>query len=292
VELIYRPALLAQAVVRYVSTKAGVNADRHFAFVVTDPQPDMAPHWGECTTPGYDSASLARTPPPGGKQSPDLPPGLADPKKLAAWQKDLVNYLYRTADFGLHQNPALKLFSRPGQSYEEFRAQCQRAANAKRDEELEKIRARYDKKIDALEAKRAAEARELNQNERELQARESESRWTGIENLLGIAIGRSPYRMFSTSEQKKRLAQKAKHEVSESQETITELEAQIAALKAEAQPLFQTVADKWAATAQDIHELRVTPKRSDILIELFGVGWLAHWQIEADGQMIEIKAMG
>jgi hypothetical protein len=204
----------------------------------------------------------------------------------------LISYLYRTADFTLHQNQTLKLFSKPGQSYEEFRAQCQRAAHLKRDQELEKIRARYDKKIDALEAKLAAEARELNQNEQELQARESESRWTGIENLLGVAIGRSPYRMFSTSEQKKRLAQRARHDVSESKEIITALEAQIAALKAEAQPLFQAVADKWAATAQDTHELRVTPKRSDILIELFGVGWLPHWQIEADGQMIEIKAMG
>ncbi|MCI0353437.1 MAG: hypothetical protein L0099_00130, partial [Acidobacteria bacterium] len=171
-------------------------------------------------------------------------------------------------------------------------AQCQRAANLKRDQELEKIRARYDKKIDALEAKLAAEARELNQNEQELQARESESRWTGIENLLGVAIGRSPYRMFSTSEQKKRLAQKAKHDVSESQETIAQLEAQITALKEEAQPLFQAVAEKWSATAQDIHELRLTPKRSDILVELFGVGWRPHWQIEADEQMIEIAASG
>jgi hypothetical protein len=292
VELIYRPALLAQAVVRYVSTRAGVNADRRFAFLVDDPQPDVAPHWGERLALGHDPASLARTPPPAGKQSPDLPPGLADPKKLAAWQKDLISYLYRTADFTLHQNQTLKLFSKPGQSYEEFRAQCQRAAHLKRDQELEKIRARYDKKIDALEAKLAVEARELNQNEQELQARESESRWTGIENLLGVAIGRSPYRMFSTSEQKKRLAQKARHDVSESKEIIAALEAQIAALKAEAQPLFQAVAEKWSATAQDIHELRLTPRRSDILVELFGVGWRPHWQIEADGQMIEIAAIG
>lgn len=290
VELIYHPALLAQAVVRYVSARANVNADKRLAFVVADPQVDMAPHWAENAARTLEAGAISRVAPPDVKQSADLPPGLAEPKKLAAWQKDLLNYLYRTADFTLHQNLTLKLFSRPGQSYEEFRVLCQRTANAKRDEELVKIRDRYDKKIDVLEAKLAAEERSLNKNEADLEARESESRWTTAENLLGLAFGRGPTRMFSTSEQKKRLAQKAKHEVNESRETIDELTQRIAALKAEAQPLFQAAADKWAAAAQDIHELRITPKKSDILVELFGVGWLPYWQIQADGMPIEIPA--
>ncbi len=290
VELIYHPALLAQAVVRYVSAKANVNADRRFTFVVEAPQPDMAPHWAESAAAPLAANALARTPPEAGMQNPDLPPGLSDPEKLAAWQKDLLNYLYRTADFTLHQNPALKLYSRPGQSYEEFRATCQRAADAKRDEELEKIRARYDAKIDKLEAKLAAEQRELGQNEDELRARESESRWTTAENLLGVVFGRGPHRMMSTSEQKKRLEQRAKHDVAESEQTIENLKLQIANLKAEAQPQFQAVAEKWTTAAQDIHELRLTPKRSDILVELFGVGWLPHWQIEADGIRVEMAA--
>ncbi|MGH2522836.1 MAG: hypothetical protein ACRDH2_10075, partial [Anaerolineales bacterium] len=134
------------------------------------------------------------------------------------------------------------------------------------------------------------EEREMDQNEAELKARESESRWTTAENLLGLALGRSPYRMFSTSEQKKRLAQRAKHDLAESEQIITNLQSQISNLKAEAQSLFQGVVDKWAAAAQDIHELRLTPKRSDVLIELFGVGWLPHWQIEAGGQHVEVPA--
>ncbi len=290
VELIYHPALMAQAVVRYVSAKANINADKRLAFVVADPQVDMAPHWAENAARTVEASTVSRSAPPDVKQNADLPPGLADPKKLAAWQKDWLTYLYRTADFTLHQNTTLKLFSRPGQSFEEFRGLCQRTANAKRDEELAKIRDRYDKKIDVLEVKLAAEERSLDKNEADLLARESESRWTTAENLLGLAFGRGPTRMFSTSEQKKRLAQKAKHEVNETRETIDELAQRVAALKAEAQPLFQAAADKWAATAQDIHELRITPRKSDILVELFGVGWLPYWQIDADGSLIEIPA--
>jgi hypothetical protein len=203
-----------------------------------------------------------------------------------------VNYLYRTAEITLHQCPALRLFSRPGQSYEEFRQACQRAALTRRDEELMKVRGRYDQKIDALEDRREAEAREIGRNEEQLRSREAESRWTTAENFLGLALGRSPRRMFSVSQQKKRLAQKARDEVAESRESVAQLDEKIAALKAEAQQVFQEVVAKWDAAARDIQELRVTPKRADIFVEAFGLGWLPFWQVEVDGQVQEMPAYG
>jgi hypothetical protein len=288
-ELVYHAALLAQAVIRYISPKANVNSDQRFAFVVSE-RLEVVPHWAECAARPLDPAALGRAAPEGARQNPDLPPGLSDPKKLAAWQKDLVTYLYRTGDFTLHQNTALKLYSRPGQSYEEFRAACQRAAEARRAEEIEKARARYDRKLDALEAKLAEEKREMAEDQEELKARQAESRWTDIENVLGVVIGRTPYRMFSASTAKKRLAQQAKDDIAESAQVLADLEARVAATKEEAQTAFQAVMDKWQAAAQDIHDLRLTPKRSDILVELFGVGWLPHWQIEVDGKIEAIAA--
>jgi hypothetical protein len=130
----------------------------------------------------------------------------------------------------------------------------------------------------------------MKDDQEQLRAREDESRWTGIENILGLALGHSPRRMFSTSASKERLKQRAKAEVTESAQTVTTLQSQISALKDEAQATFKSIIDKWNAAAQDVHDLRVTPKRSDILVELFGLGWLPHWQIEADGKKVEIPA--
>jgi hypothetical protein len=289
-QLVYRPALVAQALVRYVSARANVNADRRFAFVLDGAQLGAAPAWDEATTPPVDPTGLQRARPAGARLEGDLPAGLADPRKLAAWQKDLVSYLYRTGDFTLHHNPTLKLYARPGQSFEEFRAECQRAAEARRDEALGKVRARYDKRLDTLEDRRLAETREMDRDEDQLRAREAEARWTTAENLLGLALGRRPTRMFSTGEQKKRLAQRARHDVTESKETLAELDRQIAQVKAEAQAEFSGLAEKWAAAAQDIQPLRLTPKRADIFVELFGLGWQPFWQIEADGQWVSMPA--
>jgi hypothetical protein len=132
----------------------------------------------------------------------------------------------------------------------------------------------------------------MKDDQEQLRAREDESRWTGIENILGLALGHSPRRMFSTSASKERLKQRAKAEVAESAQTVANLQSQISALKDEAQATFKSIIDKWnaAAHAERVHDLRVTPKRSDIFVELFGLGWRPHWQIEADGKKVEIPA--
>jgi cytochrome c556 len=103
-------------------------------------------------------------------------------------------------------------------------------------------------------------------------------------------LGRTPYRALSVSASKQRLAQKAKADLSASEQSIAELEAQINTLTAEAQAAFKAIADRWNSAAQDIQEARLTPKRTDILVEIFGLGWLPHWQIEADGRPVEIAA--
>ena len=288
--LVYRPVLFAQALVRYTLARANVNADRRFAYVLDAAQCEPAPHWAEAEARAVDVKAVGRAAPGGAQLVGEAPGSLLDPKRVAAWQKDLVSYLYRTADFSLHHNATLKLYSRPGQSFEEFRAECGRTAAARRDEALAKVRARYDKKLDTLEDRRAAEQRELGRNEDELRARESESRWTGAENILGLVLGHSPRRMMSVSESKKRLAQQARNELNENKETVETLAEQIAQAKAEAQAEFAALAEKWTAAAQDVQPLRLTPKRADILLEVFGLGWRPMWKLMVDGQPLELPA--
>ena len=107
---------------------------------------------------------------------------------------------------------------------------------------------------------------------------------------LGLVLGHSPRRMMSVSESKKRLEQRARNEVNESKETVETLTEQIAQVKAEAEAEFAALAEKWQAAAQDVQPLRLTPKRADILLEVFGLGWRPMWKLTVDGQPLELPA--
>lgn len=290
VTLVYRPALLAQAVVRYMQAKALLNTDRRFAYLLESLDSQTMPHWREYEIGALETKTLTRSLPNGAQLRGEVPAPLTDMKKLAAWQKDLVQYLFRTADFSLHQNVRLKLYSHPGQSYAEFLAVCQRAADEKRDAEVQTIRARYDRQLDRLEDKLIVQQRDLKEDQEQLRAREAENRWTGIENIVGFVLGTTPYRPMSTAASKERLVKKARTDISKGEETVERLQTQMEALKREAQSFFEASQIKWTAVAHDISELRVTPRRSDILVEIFGLGWLPFWQIEVDGVPMELAA--
>jgi hypothetical protein len=290
VTLVYRPALLAQAVVRYALARAHLNTDKRFAFLVEDVPADFPPHWQDYETGAWEPATLLRAAPPEAQLRGEAPAAVMEPKKLSAWQKDLASYLYRVADFTLHQNLTLKLFAQPGQSYAEFLAQCQQTAERKLTEEVQTIRVKYDRQLDRLEDRLFASQRDLKEDREQLRAREAEGRWTGVENLLGLVLGRTPYRPMSTQTSRDRMANKARAEVTQGEETVERLQAQAEAVKREAQAAFESSQSKWAAAAHDIKELRVTPRRSDILVELFGLGWLPYWEITVDGTPVELSA--
>jgi hypothetical protein len=291
VRRVYRPALLAQAVVRYVLAKAHVNTDKRFAFLIEEVPDDHPPHWREFEWGALQPATLARSLPPEAQPRGEVPAALTNLKRLTAWQKDLVSYLYRTADFTLHQNTSLKLYSQPGQSYAEFVAQCQQAAERALNEEVQTIRAKYDRQLDKLDDRLYASQRDLKEDREQLRAREAEGRWTGIENIVGLVLGYTPYRPMSTQTSRDRMTKKARSDVEEGEVVVDRLHTQIEAVKREAQAAFESSKVKWHNLAQDLKEMRVTPKRSDILVELFGLGWLPYWLIEVDGTPVEISAL-
>ncbi len=270
----FRPALFAQVVVRYSHARANLSFDRRVAYAVPVSGLEPSPAWDAHAIQPVALGTLARALPERAVIDGD-PGALADARKLTGWQKDLVALLYRNADLLLHQNPSLKLFAKPGESYAEFRARCQAAAETRRAEALRKTQVRYDRQLDALESKLYAERRERSEDEAELRSREGESRWTDLENVLGlVGLLRQPQRMITTSLSRRRLKQQTQADLSESAEQIALLESRIGALKTEARAAFQAVIDEWARAAADLHELRVTPRRADILVEALGVGWI------------------
>ena len=93
-----------------------------------------------------------------------------------------------------------------------------------------------------------------------------------IYQLVGLL--RQPQRMITTSLSRRRLKERSQQDLNESAEQIALLESRINALKADARVAFQVIIDRWSAAAGDIHDLRITPRRADILVEAFGVGWM------------------
>jgi chaperonin cofactor prefoldin len=239
----------------------------------------------------FPTNKVDRTPAPQARfSSLDVP--LNDSRQMAALQRDFVDWIYRSMTVTARANEALKVYAGPDVSQSEFIKACAETAREARDAEIDTRSAQLDRKIKTLEDRMTREERELREDEAELSHRKMEEMGTHAENVLGLFGGRKSSRRLSSSLTKRRMTEQAKAEVEESLDAIDQYKKEIQVLEQERQTMIAEISDRWGDVVNDISEVTVAPKKTDIYVELFGVAWMPYYLVESGGGLVELPAFG
>jgi hypothetical protein len=283
--LLYRPVLLAQADVRISQRKYNLDYETTQTAIIPDPDRRGRAQWESWLAARIPLDSLDRDPIPQARfASLDSP--LSDGSTLRDLRDDFVDWIYHHLEVDVRANEELDVYAGPDVSQASFRRTCAEKARQERDEELGKVNASFERKLDTIEDRLLREERELRGDEAELRERKMEEMGTHAENLLGLLGSRR--RRLSTSLTKRRMTEKARADVEESIEAIAEYERQIEELKAEQEQAVQEVKDKWADIADDMTAIPVRPYKKDILLDLFGVAWLPYHVVAVGDRTLEL----
>jgi hypothetical protein len=217
---------------------------------------------------------------------------LNDVKLMTALQKDFTDWVFRNSSVKARANQTLKVFAGPDVSPGEFVKACADAAREARDAEIDKKTAQIDRQLKSLEDKLAREERELVKDEDELSNRKVEEAGTHLENLTGLFGGRRKASRLSSSLTKRRMTQQARADVEESKDSIKELNQQIADLEKRREEVSAEINDKWGTVVNEITEVTIAPKKTDVFVKLFGVAWMPYYIIRAGDETIELPAFG
>ncbi len=284
--LVYEPRLLAQATVRYTHTQSRLSHDVPVARLVELPPEGGFVEWE--TAVSHVALDSLETRPAQDAVFAPLPGGLTS-RALTALRKDLADYLYRQEGLTLRYNPALKLYAKPDETENQFIRRCRKAAEAARDEAVEKLREKYEAKFVKIETRLRREERELTEDEAEYEARKREELLSAGESILGFLGGRRSTRVVSIQSRKRRLTQQAKLDAEESEEELAQLEEQIADLEVELEEKEAEETEHWAAAIEAIETVEVRPTKSNIHVQRFGLAWAPRWEVtyedERTGQL-------
>ena len=162
--LLYRPALLAAANVRFLDRKYGVDVEIQRAALVTNPDRRGMVRWEEHFFANFPVEKVERNPAPQSRFSAlDVP--LNDSRQMTALQRDFADWIYRSVTVTARANETLKVYAGPDVTQAEFMKACAETAREARDAEIEKKAGRLDRRIKALGDKLAREERELREDE-------------------------------------------------------------------------------------------------------------------------------
>ncbi len=288
--VVYRPSLLAAAQVRLLDRKYGVDTEITRAALVNSLDSRGIVRWDEYAYRG-PSLDKVETMPSASARFGTIDSPLNNAKLMTALQKDFTDWIFRNSEVTARANLKLKVFGGPDVSQAEFMKACSDAARDGRDVELEKKAAAIDKKIKSLEDKLFREERELQQDEEDLRNRNIETGLSGAEAVAGLfGLGRK--KSLSTSVSKYRMAQNAKEDVRESEDAITKFKKDIADLQRQREEIEASVNDSWGSVVNEISEISIKPKKTDIYVNIFGVAWMPYYTVQAGSETLELPAFG
>jgi hypothetical protein len=283
--VLYRPALLAQAEVRLTNAKYNLSTDTVWTALILEPEGTV--RWEDNHNPPVDDRALDRAPIRDARFA-GLSGPLADARQLRALEADFVDYVVRNGAVNVRVNQKLKVYAGPDVDDAAFAELCEDAANDQMQAELDKVKARFAAKLKSAEEKLRKEERELAEDQSEFKSRKGEEYMKHAETLLSFFGGRR--KSLSSSLSKRRMAEQAKADIEESEQTIADLQEQLGGLQGEMEAELDEVEAKWQELMDDTTELPVAPRKSDVRVTLFGVAWLPHYLVESNGRAVEAPA--
>jgi len=196
--------------------------------------------------------------------------------QLAAQLKDV---LVRDQVLTVLVNRKLKLWSRPGESPEEFAGRCDAAAQIAADAEAEKIRARLATKVDRL--RQAVDTAEQRAEGARQAASDSEgTELTGFGGTLlgGLLGGGNRTRGLASAARKamagKERVNKARQRADAAAAAVEAKSDDLAAAEAELAEAVVAIDDEWRAVADEVESAEIRLKKTGVSVQMFSLVWL------------------
>jgi hypothetical protein len=276
--LLYRPAVMSAGQVHFIDRKRRVNETEPFCLLTPPPTLSGSLDWREARGIDLPERGLAEVPEEGAAFD-SLPGTINEAREFKALEKDLKDYLYRSSALELLYAPTAKLYSRPSEKPQDFNLRLRQSLREMRDRDVDKLRRRYAGRTRRLGNTLRKAEETLARRRTVAKSRKSEVLVSLGESLLGVFMGRRSTRSASTTMSKYRQSKTAAMSIAEAEEAVARAQKEIAAIEEELQAKVEEMSADWEEAAGRIEKVPVTPRRSDIDVDFFGLAWVPYWQV-------------
>lgn len=198
----------------------------------------------------------------------EVPTFLQNEKELKLVEKNFTDFIYRTQKLPLYSVAKLKLASKEGEELGAFKVRVQDRLRELEDEQLEKLKQKYQKLQDSLEQKILKANDRLDKAKQAANATTLESVISIGSSLLGAFLGKSS---ASSSMGKVLSGTKGVNRAIKSRGALTPIESELQMLDQQGFELENSLKDEadrlkdeFSLTNIDIEELSIKPRKTDI----------------------------
>lgn len=267
----YQPYLLREGLVHFFSAKAGADGSRLLRLV--NPITAGGIDW-ERTLP----ITLAEAEPAAGAGFGELPGFAMNAANYKQVEKDFSEWLYRNERAEVFSCPALKAWSKLGESEADFRARLLHQSHEARDAAVEKLRTATDKKLATVGSRLRTAEGTLARQKAEANAAKMQAGVSVLGGILGGIFGRKSalgaISRGSASLGKASSAYKQHQDVINADAKVSGIAAELAALQAGLETELAKIAQSFEPASLALVTESIKPTKTGVKVQKVALLWL------------------
>ena len=189
-------------------------------------------------------------------------------------KRDLTAHLHGTWTTTLLHCPGLELYGRPGEDRDAFATRCMRAAEEAGDEEVAKLRSRFEKRLDTARGQVDRAERRVSELEVDSSTRRQQEMVAGAGDLLGMFLGgRRGTRALSSAASRRAQTRRTEERLRSAEGRLADEREDVEELEDELSEAVQDAWTHWKGEAEVVEEVEVGLEKGDIRVEELLVFW-------------------
>lgn len=279
--LVYRPALLGESKVHFVSSKHDIDSWDEVTLLThtgDDIDPDLwteADEWDEDDLPDLDKD------PEEGASFRALANDLTNKKSYSKWSSALKDYLYRNRRLNIWACKELDETSRLDESESDFRIRLRHAAREERDLRVEKLRAKYASKFRTLEDQIRRAEQKVEREEQQKSQKKMSAGLSVLTSLAGAFFGRKVRSVTNVSRAGTAIRNasgiaKEAEDVRHAKHSLEVLVQRNEDLSNEIEDEVLNIQDTFDPDLMKLTQEEIKPRKSDISVQRVVLVWLPY----------------
>ncbi|GAA1038962.1 DUF87 domain-containing protein [Virgisporangium ochraceum] len=275
----YEAAAVARVRLRFDEEKADLVVDQEWEAVLF---PLVAqPSASTAVAVDYDDRDLREAAPTGAAYALPAAP-VKERRFWTAMRRDLADHLVRSRTVEIFANRDLKVYSRPGETRDDFLLRCTAAADAKADEQAATLRAKYEARAKTVRSRlQDAEDRAELARDRQRSSRLSEVAHVAGDVLGSFLGGRSRASALSKAAgslggiaSRRGRSSAASDRLDAAENKVGQLQQDLADVEADLARELTAIQTAWDAKAAAVETVEVGLERTDVQVTQLVLAWL------------------
>ena len=276
-EINYVPAVIRVGEARYSDAKKGINGTRAVPMInKIDVETGEVDWSNDLQLPnGLTLGQLSSQPVPGASFA-DLATAFSESKTFSEMEDELVDWMYANESITIFHSPLTDMYSQMDESEGDFRARLLHSAHEARDEKVEELRKKWEKKF-AGEEDDIQRAMDAVAEQKSQAGRAKMDTFVKIgSSILGAVLGGRSRRSSSSAMSGASRAWKESRDVSRAEDKLEREKEELEELEREAEREIAALKEAMDPMNETFEEIVLSPYKKNCAAKSVGIVWMPY----------------